>query len=321
VFFGHQKIVFLLTKIISGKRFPHFFIFWGEDSLGKRTLANYLAKYLLGSHNLLFSEFILKECLCQSCYLIEKKNHPDFFEISQEEEIKIDQIRQIQEIERLKTSRRKIFVLDHGENLSNEAQGALLKTLEEPKTNSIFFLITPFLEKLPKTIISRAQIIRFSPLKREEVKSFLFSFKNSKSLDNQTLEEILDFSCGKPGKAKEMLFSKNELEKVKKIFKIFLEYKEMAFWEKENFLEKMEEKKVLELFFYFEVFLFEVLRVSFGLLPKYLLFHQNDLKTYAQNFAKKDLILLLKELQKLKKIAYFSNVKPHFAFETFSLIF
>ncbi len=53
--------------------------------------------------------------------------------------------------------------------LTREAFNALLKTLEEPPAHVIFVLATTNLEKVPDTIISRAQIINFKNLSMKDI--------------------------------------------------------------------------------------------------------------------------------------------------------
>ncbi len=61
---------------------------------------------------------------------------------------------------------RKVAIIDDADCLSTEGANALLKTLEEPPSQSILILIgTSAARQLP-TIRSRCQIIRFSPLKQ-----------------------------------------------------------------------------------------------------------------------------------------------------------
>ncbi len=54
-----------------------------------------------------------------------------------------------------------VFILDEVHMLTIEAFNALLKLLEEPPAHVVFVLATTELHKLPDTIISRCQVIRF----------------------------------------------------------------------------------------------------------------------------------------------------------------
>lgn len=98
-----------------------------------------------------------------------KKVHPDFFVVEPEpesKEIKIEQIRDC--IWRLSLTPSvaplKVAVIDQAHLLNQEAQSALLKTLEEPKGKALLILVTDYPELLFPTILSRVQRIKFHRL-------------------------------------------------------------------------------------------------------------------------------------------------------------
>jgi len=85
---GHQKIWQFLKKAIEMDKLSHAYLFFGEESLGKRKLAKEFIK-LLNCQN---SD---KPCqTCHSCQDIEKEVHPDLILIEpKKKEIQIAQIR------------------------------------------------------------------------------------------------------------------------------------------------------------------------------------------------------------------------------------
>jgi len=89
-------------------------------------------------------------------------NHPDFLLIEDVNSIKINHVRTLQKKLALKPYQAllKIALLNEAEKLTLPAQHALLKTLEEPPSNSIIILTAPNKEVLLPTIVSRCQIIR-----------------------------------------------------------------------------------------------------------------------------------------------------------------
>ncbi len=58
----------------------------------------------------------------------------------------------------------KTALIPEAEKLTPQAQNALLKTLEEPPANTTIILVTPSIDKLLPTVISRCQIV-FLPTK------------------------------------------------------------------------------------------------------------------------------------------------------------
>ncbi|VFP84985.1 DNA polymerase III subunit delta' [Buchnera aphidicola (Cinara splendens)] len=118
-----------------------------------------ISKWILCSHKNKFTN--CKKCI--SCFLINKKNHPDFYNvnyISQYKNIGINIIRNI--IKNLyKTSQQggcKIVYFSNINSCTLEASNALLKTLEEPPINTIFFLHTRNITQVINTIKSRSII-------------------------------------------------------------------------------------------------------------------------------------------------------------------
>jgi len=114
----------------------------------------------------------------------------------------------------------KLAILDEAHFMNQEAQNSFLKTLEEPKGNTILILITAHPERLFPTILSRVQKIKFYPVKKEEIEDFL----KEKRLSKENIEEIIKFSFRKPGLALDFLKNPEKLEekkaKIKKLFGI-----------------------------------------------------------------------------------------------------
>lgn len=87
-------------------------------------------------------------------------------------------------------SKQKAVILNIPENITVEAQNALLKSLEEPPKNTIIILSTPSIKQLLPTIISRCKVIT---LKQIEISSELLKKQHEEimTLLNQGLGERL----------------------------------------------------------------------------------------------------------------------------------
>ena len=86
------------------------------------------------------------------------ENNPDFiFLEAKETSIGIDQIREMQKILVLKpfVEKLKFCLISEAQNLTTEAQNALLKTLEEPPENCRIVLTAPSESFLLPTILAR----------------------------------------------------------------------------------------------------------------------------------------------------------------------
>ena len=217
---GHQKQwQFLRDSFLLG-RTPHALLFEGEEKLGKKTLAIEFIKFI----NCLEKDFSLRPCQkCLSCQAIAKRIHPDFIFIEPiDGEIQVSQIRDLS----LKLSEKPSFfsfktaILDKVHLMNQEAQSAFLKTLEEPKGNTILILITEYPERLFSTILSRVQKIKFYPVKKEEIEQFL----KERKIPGEEIEEMIKISLGKPGLIIDFLKNPQKLkerkEKIRELMKI-----------------------------------------------------------------------------------------------------
>ena len=67
----------------------------------------------------------------------------------------------------------KVYVIDECHRLSSSAWDALLKVIEEPPKHVYFMLCTTELEKVPKTIQTRAKAYSFTRISEEDIFSYL----------------------------------------------------------------------------------------------------------------------------------------------------
>jgi len=202
---GHQKQWDFLSKATETTRFSHAYLFSGLEKLGKRTLALELVSFL-------FRQDVKK-----------LNSHPDMIFIEpQAKEIKISQIKDL--IWRLSLrpslARTKVAIIDNAHLMNQEAQTCLLKTLEEPKGNTLLILVTDKIQELFPTILSRVQTIKFYPVNDEEIKDYL----KKQQIAEKDLEEISEISAGRPGVAVDFVEDKQKInifrERIKEIEKI-----------------------------------------------------------------------------------------------------
>ena len=158
------------------------FIFHGQEGVGKRSFANYLANKILQTKidNNFFkidSPTELNEFQKKNETLFFNKTHPDVFIIEQENDkfIKIDKVRELKKFlnQTPSVSKYKIIIIDPIEDLTINATNTLLKSLEETNHNTYIFLISHNLENVIKTIQSRVFKLYFNPISKEEFISIL----------------------------------------------------------------------------------------------------------------------------------------------------
>jgi len=180
----------IIGQLKSG-RIPHAYLFLGPEGVGRRKTALELAKSLNCQKNAGSQSGYHEPCdHCLSCQKINSGMHPDVQtidfawqaqlenkEVEKQKTIKIDTIRALQHEVSLKPveGKWKIFLIEPADKITIEAANCLLKTLEEPPSWTMIILLAKHKENLPVTIVSRAQIVFFSPLSEHEITKFLVS--------------------------------------------------------------------------------------------------------------------------------------------------
>lgn len=160
---GNDHIFEFLSKSLANDNISGSYIFTGPANLGKTTAAHFFAKSLVCESK---DRSALPCGQCPACREAAKNIHSDIYLIKKEPEKKNISIEQVRDfIRNLSLSSflnsYKIGIIKGAENLSQGAVNALLKTLEEPKIKVVIILTAVDLELLPKTIISRSQVLRF----------------------------------------------------------------------------------------------------------------------------------------------------------------
>ena len=157
-----------LAAFVNGGRFPHALLLEGPEGSGRRTFARKIAAALFcrGEH---------KPCgSCNQCRKVLEQNHPDveyYGGDGSRRSFHIDTIRQLRQNAWLLPGEApcRVCVLCGAENMTDQAQKALLKILEEPPEHTVFILTAENRAMLLPTILSRVQTIRLEPLTPAEI--------------------------------------------------------------------------------------------------------------------------------------------------------
>lgn len=157
----------LLYHSLRNDRLAHAYLFTGPKGAGKKQMALHLAK------SLFCSEKEADACgACLTCRRIESGNHPDVLLLSPDgASIKIDQIRALQKEMAMRAveSHHKVYIIEHVDKMTTQAANSLLKFLEEPPAGVLAVLLTEHSHAILPTILSRCQIVPFSPLSAEAI--------------------------------------------------------------------------------------------------------------------------------------------------------
>ena len=156
----------MLAVMINGQRLSHAILLQGEAGTGKRTLARLTAQAVLCRGN----PGGERPCgVCSSCRKAEKGIHPDIIEMGAEalrpQSFHIDTVRQLRQEAFIapNESSSKLYILHNVQNMTAQAQNALLKILEEPPETVIFILLCENRSALLETVLSRCVSFTLEP--------------------------------------------------------------------------------------------------------------------------------------------------------------
>ncbi|MDI6730958.1 MAG: DNA polymerase III subunit gamma/tau [Candidatus Margulisbacteria bacterium] len=137
---GQPAIVQTLKNAIKNNRLAHAYLFCGPRGTGKTSAARILAKALNCE-----SGPTPSPCgQCDPCKKIRNGHSVNVIEIDAASNRGIDEIRELRERTKYTPveGRYKVYIIDEVHMLTSEAFNALLKTLEEPPSHTVFVLAT-----------------------------------------------------------------------------------------------------------------------------------------------------------------------------------
>jgi len=192
---GQDRPKQTLDKALRSGRIPNSYLFYGQESIGKKFTAIEVCK-ALNCETLSPVDSCNK---CPSCLKIEKRIHPDLFILepkkssptAREAILKIDEIRELQKklLYLPYEGNTKVAIINDAECMNPQAANSFLKTLEEPPTKTLIILIASNPHQLLPTVVSRCQGIRFYPLPNEAIKKIIYHHLETETGESQP-EEI-----------------------------------------------------------------------------------------------------------------------------------
>ena len=154
----HRNTLQQLWQQHQDGRLPHALLLCGHAGIGKERLARAFAESVMCQQ----PKAGMACGLCQGCRLAAAGSHPDMAMLAPEEgskAIKIDQVRELVEFcaRTPQFGGYRVVVVFPAEAMNRNAQNALLKTLEEPGSNTLLLLVSHQPGRLLPTVRSRCQ--------------------------------------------------------------------------------------------------------------------------------------------------------------------
>ena len=175
---GQEDIVKRVHSLTNSMNIPHL-MFAGPAGVGKSTLALIVVKELFGSE--------WKE---------------NYLELNASDERGIDVVRQkVKDFARTKAISKvpfKVIFLDEADALTNEAQNALRRTMENYTSNCRFILSCNYSSKIIDPIQSRCAVFRFRLLEKKDIEKIIMKIivTENMQIDDKAVESLFEVSEG-----------------------------------------------------------------------------------------------------------------------------
>ena len=168
---GNEELKRRLSMSFRAGKQSHCYLISGPDGSGKKTLSSLIAQALQ-------CEAADAPCMrCNICRKITAGIHPDVITVDDTERktISVDLIRQMQEdaFVHPNEGKKKLYLIPRGQDMTENAQNALLKLIEEPPSYAVFLILTTNADKMLPTVRSRSVQLRMEPVAYTQAETWL----------------------------------------------------------------------------------------------------------------------------------------------------
>ena len=208
---GQDKAVEAFTSAWKSRRLHHGWLLAGPKGVGKATFAKAAATRVLAEAAGPPVQFPGLETPADHpmARLLAAGSHPDFRLLERLERttgglarnISVDQVRSLGELLAVTPSMSpwRAIVIDAADDLEASAANALLKMLEEPPANTLFFLVSHAPGRLLPTIRSRCRRLDFARMNDDAMTSLLI--RSLPETNSAKIAGLVEFANGSVGRA------------------------------------------------------------------------------------------------------------------------
>lgn len=237
---GQKQVKEHFQSALRMGKISHAYIINGEPGSGRHMLADAFTKALLCENK--DSDDACD--ICRSCLQAESRNHPDIRYITHEKaSISVDDIReQLNNDIQIKpySSEYKVYIISDANKMTEQAQNALLKTIEEPPAYAVILLLTDNIHALLPTIQSRCIALNTKPLNKDDIAAYLM--KNL-SMEREQAQIAAGFCQGNMGKAIRFANSEDFQEMKAEVLKLLKNIDSMELSEIIEYIHMLTQKK------------------------------------------------------------------------------
>src|SRR5438552_3939634 len=179
---GQQAVTRTLRNALGSRRLAQAFVFAGPRGVGKTTTARILARAL----NCVNGPTADPCGTCDACIEIAEGRDMDVLEIDAATHTQVENVRDViisgLSIRPVR-NRYKVFIIDEVHQLSGHSFNALLKSIEEPPPHVVFMMATTELDKIPETVLSRAQVYEFRTISSKAIAAQLRTIVDAEKIE------------------------------------------------------------------------------------------------------------------------------------------
>lgn len=204
----HQKAFSKLKQMIEQNHMPHALLITGSVQMGKIELMQELVGLLTGE-----KEKIKRDNIKQALdypVLIRRSNYQNMIycragEVNENtknisKDLRVDQVRAFCDALNKTSDELQIGVLFYADQMNISAANSLLKTLEEPRNNTLIVLLAHDAKNLPATIVSRCQNVHIPPSYEKQTQEWLVNNISKAQKSDFDVALLLENAHGVPFK-------------------------------------------------------------------------------------------------------------------------